>query len=1076
MNRFGNSFLSTLAVCFSAVGALAAHPSHNRAAQDKTQKPAVAQLPTAADFPQEPYVIEKYETTARFESDGTGERDISVRIHVNSDAGVQQLGELVFGFNSANEQMNVHYVRVRKPDGTVVTASPDAVKELTAQVASDAPVYTDYKEKHITVPALAPAEAIEYEIATRLVTPLAPHEFWFDHSFIDQAIVLDENLEINLPAAQNVKLESPTFRFDKTDRDGRAIYSWKHSNLKRLTDEEEQKENSKDDSAKVPDVQVSTFQSWADVALWYAGLEQGRTDPSPEIRAKTEELIKNRATMLEKAEALYDYVSRNIRYVSLSFGLGRYQPHSAAEVFTNQYGDCKDKHTLLAAMLRAAGIPSDAVLIPSSGKLEISFPSPAQFDHVITAIPDGKDLIWMDSTTEVAPFRLLTSSLRKKSALLVPANGEGRIVETPPDPPFLSKQYVEIDGTVDDLGKLTGRVHYTVRGDTEFILRSAFRKTPQTQWKELGQTILTLDGLKGEVSSIKPSDPAGTEKPFELDIEFTQPNFLDWSARKAKITVPLLSIGLPDAPEDATKSIELGSPLNVSTKLKLTLPASFVAQPPVAISVAHDFAEFRTSYAFADHVFTATRTLDFKMRELPPSRAGEYAAFTRAVAADETQPLVVENSTTGTPAIPTAAKSDELLESGIAALNSGNERAAIPLLKRVVELEPQHKQAWNDLGLAYLRAGQFDEAANAFNAQVKVNPYDEHAYNYIGITLQQQQKFDEAAAAYRKQIELNPLDTVAHGALGALLLQQHKYADAVPELDKATVLSPDSADLQVSLGQAYLNTGEKEKALAAFQKGVDIAQTPLVWNNVAYSLADHQLDLDRAQQYAESAVSSAATKLRNVNLARVTPDELNEVAAIGSYWDTLGWVYFNRGDLDRAQRFVEASWRLNQHGEVCDHLARIAEKRGNKQSAIELYSMAIAARQPVPESRARLTLILGSNGPIDGLVTKARPQLTALRSIRAGNLVAEDVNADFLIQISPEGAEGAGTRVDAVRFLGGSEKLRSFAENLKHLDYGSMFPDASPVKLVRRGTLACSSAGGDCTFELIVPDTVRAVN
>jgi len=138
--------------------------------------------------------------------------------------------------------------------------------------------------------------------------------------------------------------------------------------------------------------------------------------------------------------------------------------------------------------------------------------------------------------------------------------------------------------------------------------------------------------------------------------------------------------------------------------------------------------------------------------------------------------------------------------------------------------------------------------------------------------------------------------------------------------------------------------------------------------------------------------------------------------------------------------------------------------------------MAIAARQPVPESRARLTLILGSNGPIDGLVTKARPQLTALRSIRAGNLVAEDVNADFLIQISPEGAEGAGTRVDAVRFLGGSEKLRSFAENLKHLDYGSMFPDASPVKLVRRGTLACSSAGGDCTFELIVPDTVRAVN
>jgi Flp pilus assembly protein TadD/transglutaminase-like putative cysteine protease len=1072
MNRCGKIALWLVAaLAVSGVG------SRWVSAQDQPQKPAASpSSPSTSDFPQEPYVIERYDTTARFESDGTGERDLSVRIHVNSDAGVQQLGELIFGFNSANEQMDVRYVRVQKSDGTIVTAAADAVKELTAQVASDAPVYTDYKEKHITVPGLAPGETVEYEIATRLVTPLAPNEFWFDHTFLDQAIVLEETLEINLPAGRDVKLETAKFQFEKTEHDGRIIYRWKHSNLKHATDEEKQSDKQKDDAAKSPDVQLSTFSSWTDVARWYASLEQGRMEPSPEIRAKTEELIRNRATTLEKAEALYDYVSRNIRYVSLSFGLGRYQPHSAAEVFTNQYGDCKDKHTLLAAMLRAAGIASDAVLIPYSRKLEISFPSPSQFDHVITAIPDGKDLIWMDSTAEVAPFRLLTSPLRNKSALLVPPDGGGRIVETPADPPFLSTQMVEINGTVDDLGKLTGRVHYTVRGDTEFVLRTAFRKTPQTQWKELGQTILTLDGLRGDVSSVKPSDPASTEKPFELDVEFTQPNFLDWSAKKAKIAIPLLSIGLPDAPDNATQSIELGSPLDVSTKLVLSLPSSFVAQPPVAIGVSHDFADFRTTYAFADHVFTATRALNFKIRELPPSRSAEYAAFTRAVAADESQSLVVENSTTGAPAIPATAKSDELLESGVAALNSGNERAAIPLLQRVVELEPQHKEAWNDLGLAYLRIGRFDEAANAFNTQLKVNPYDEHANNYLGITLQQQQKFDEAAAAYRKQIELNPLDTVAHGALGALLLSQHKYAEAVPELDKATVLSPDSADLQVGLGQAYLNSGEKEKALAAFQKGVDIAQTPLVWNNVAYSLADNQLDLDRAQQYAESAVSSAATMLRNVNLSRVTLDDLNEVTAIGSYWDTLGWVYFNRGNLDQAQRYIQASWTLNQHGEVCDHLARIAEKRGNKQSAIELYSLAIAARQSVPESRARLTLVLGSNGPVDGLVAKAGPQLVALRSFRAGNLLAEDANADFLIQISPAGADGAATKVDAVRFLNGSEKLRPFAENLKHLDYGTMFPDASPVKLVRRGMLACSSAGGDCTFELIVPDMVRTVN
>jgi len=67
-----------------------------------------------------------------------------------------------------------------------------------------------------------------------------------------------------------------------------------------------------------------------------------------------------------------------------------------------------------------------------------------------------------------------------------------------------------------------------------------------------------------------------------------------------------------------------------------------------------------------------------------------------------------------------------------------------------------------------------------------------------------------------------------------------------PELDKATVLTPDNAGLHVSLGNAYINTGEKEKALAAFERGAELSQTPSVWNNIAYNLAEHQLELDKA--------------------------------------------------------------------------------------------------------------------------------------------------------------------------------------------------------------------------------------
>jgi len=1070
MTRFFTAALCALLSASLAAAQQSDSPDNAAPAATKS----AAQKSQPADYSQEPFVIEQYYTTARFENDGTSERDLAVRIRVQSDAGVQQLGELIFGYNSSNEVMDVHFVRVKKKDGSVVSASADAVKDMTASVARDAPEYTDYKEKHVTVPSLHAGDTIEYEIVTRTVTALAPGNFWFDYAFVKDAITLDERLDVNLPAGRVHKFFAAPGLQEVTDSAGdREIHRWQHANLTRSSESEQAKKKSQPPAELRPDVQFTTFTSWTQVAAWYANLEKGRSDPTPEIRAKTQELIQGRSAELEKIAALYNYVAKNIRYVSLSFGLGRYQPHSAADVFKNQYGDCKDKHTLLAAMLQAAGIPSDAVLIPFARKLDPDVPSPSQFDHLITAVPIRDELIWMDSTAEVAPFRLLSPPLRNKSALLVEPDGSGKIVQTPMDPPFLSTQRVEIEAHVNDLGKLTASLRYFLRGDNEYALRVAFRRTPETQWKELGQTIAALDGIKGEIANVKPSDPSDTEKPFELDLDFTQANYLDWSSKKSKVGVPLLAVGLPDASEDSTDPIHLGSPLDVTMDLKMTLPANFSARAPVAVSVERDYAEFKSSYHFENHVLTAQRTLNFKMRELPAARVSDYLAFTRAVESDETQLLVVENSTTGAPAIPSTVSADELLEAGIAALNAGNAREAIPLLQHAVEIDPKSKQGWNDLGLTYLRLGQFDQAAAAFQKQIAVNPYDEHAYNYLGLTLQQQQKFPEATEAFKKQIEMNPLDPIAHAALGALFLEQHKYSEAVPELDKATVLAPDNAELEVSLGQALLNTGEKDKALEAFEKGVDIAQTPVVWNNVAYALAEHNLELDQAAQYAESAIAATAANLRNIELARLSLDDLHQVAAIGVYWDTLGWINFRKGELDQAERYIRAAWLLNQHGEVGDHLAQIYEKRGEKEKAARMYAEAIAAPHVVPETRARLIVLLGGNAGIDELVTKSKPELTKIRVFPAGDLLKENARADFFVLLSP-GAKNP--KVEAARFISGSQDLRPFTEKLRALDFGPMFPDASPAKIVRRGTLACNATTGTCTFTLALPEEVRTLN
>ncbi len=1019
---------------------------------------------TPAEYSEEPFVIESYATTARFENDGTGEQDLAVRVRVQSDAGAQQLHELVFRYDSANEKMDVRLVRVHKADGTIVNGAPDAAADAVAPAVRDAPAYADYKEKHIAVPPLAPGDTLEYEIAKRIISAFAPGEFWYAHTFLGSAIVRDEHLEISIPETRKVILKSPTsLPYETVHASGRIIYRWKHANLK-MSAGDSSNEKSEQAKSKFPDVELTTFADWEAVARWYAKLEQGRSEPTPEIRAKTEELTRGQSESLGKAQALYDYVSTNIRNVELPLGQGGWQPHFAAEVLSNKYGDSADEHILMAAMLKAAGISSDAVLIPYTRKLDTSAPSPAQLDHVITALPLGSGLVWMDTTTEVAPFRLLASPLRDKSALLVPADSAGKIVMTPSDPPFVSTQQVDIDGHVSDLGKLVARAHYAMRGDTELVLRLAFHRTPEAQWNDLGQTILSLDGIHGEVTGVKPGDPKSTHGPFELDINFTQSNFLDWSSKRANTPLPLLAIGLPDPPEYAAKPIELGSPLEVAVKLKLGFPPIYTAQPPVSVSIARDYAEFKSSYHFAGGTITAERSLDFKMRTVPAARVDDYREFARAVAADQNRALVVINTATGEPTIPSSATTEDLVEAGLASLNAGNAVASIPLFSRAVQQDPQQKQAWNDLGLAYLRTGKLDEAAAAFQKQLEINPADEHANAYLGLALERQNKDTEAAAAFRKQVEINPLDAAAHAALGEILLAQHEYAQAALELDKATILAPDNAELHVSLGRAYLNSGEGPKAIAAFEKAATLSPTPPIWNDIAFDLAEGKVELDKAQGYAESAVGATAASIGKIDLQQVTVGQLREVTGLAACWDTLGWVHFQKGDLEIADRYIGAAWRLDQNGEIGDHLAQIYERRGEKNRAIEAYALALAAPHSNPETRARLTLLLGGNSQIDDLVAKAGPRLAALREIPAGKLLSEDAKADFVIALSP-GEKTA--RVDAVRFVSGSETLRPLAEKLQTIDYGEMFPNTTPIKIVRRATLECTAKGGDCVLILI---------
>ena len=935
-----------------------------------------------------------------------------------------------------------------------------------------------------------------------------PDQFWFEYTFRKDAISLDEQLIVNVPKSKKVTLKTkPEFKPDVKDAGDRRIYTWKSSYLKRETDEELKKKRRREMKEDwFPDIAMTTFSSWEQLGAWYAGLQKAQMELTPELKAKVAELTRNAKTDEEKISAIYDFVAQDYRYVSLSFGVGRFQPHKATEIFSNKYGDCKDKHTLLSTMLKEAGFRVEPVLIGSARKLDAEVPSPAQFDHVFSAVmaknADAKamPITYLDTTAEIAPYGLISFNLRDKDALLVGLNSPSRVIKTPPDPPFANTQEVAVTGTVNDLGKLNGQVDAKFRGDFELFVRQAYRATPQNKWKDLTKYLSYRWGIGGEVENVKVDDLTNTHVPVRLSFTVARNNFFDWSSKSTDLALPLPPVTLApagndvdeDGNEDAAaksdsdadddddakpvagkkpKPIDLGPTYDLTMTVKLTLPANFKARNPVPLSVKRDYAQYTSNYKVTGQTLEGTRAMKIAQHELPIERRGDYAAFVRAVRADERQKFHVESTVArnGTPELPKDIKAEELIESGNDALRGGKFPVALELYKKAAEKEPKNKVIWNLVGEAYMQMRQFPEAEAAFRKQIATNKFDSYGNYNLGRALWLQQKREEAVKALQAQLEVDPLQKDTHSMLGEIYYELNKFEDSAAEFDKAVSLDPGNGFNHANLGRAYLKLKKNKEATEEFDKAVEIQQAPMLWNNIAYELADNDANLDRAEQYAESAVSQVASSLRNLSAENVTMNDMVNVVALASYWDTLGWVKFKRGDVDGAEKYIAAAWKLSQNGEVADHLGQIALKRGKREEAVRWYAQAMSGNRPKIDTRDRLNKLIADQAKADKLIAELKPQIEKMRTYDLGKAAAKAGKADFFVVFSPS------SRVESVKYVSGDETLKPLATKIQAIDYGAVFPDTTPTKLVRRGTLNCE-ASGNCSFQLIEPEEVTSVN
>jgi tetratricopeptide (TPR) repeat protein/transglutaminase-like putative cysteine protease len=1047
-------------------------------AVSQTGAPAVPTAPPTAaanalDYSKESFVIQKYATDVAYQADGTGERLVTVQVKIQSDTAVRQFGVIAFPYESRNEHLDFVYVRVRKPDGTVIATPDTDAQDQPAEVTRQAPFYSDIRNKQLPVKSLAVGDQLEYQVREVRTVAAAPGHFWYVQNFLKDAVVLEETASLTVPKQKYVQVESPDVKPQITETGDLKIYRWKTA--------QPEKTKVPDEKAKKPviveqppSIAVTTFKSWEEVGRWYGDLQKDRVGVTPPIQAKSNELVKGAITDEEKIAAIYTYVSTQYRYIGVAFGIGRFQPHSADDVMQNQYGDCKDKHTLLASLLKAAGYDAWPVLVGSQHVLQPDVPSPGQFDHVITAVTLNKSVLWMDSTPEVAPFRMLFSGLRDKLVLGIPNNSTPVLMKTPPNPPFDSLNKYEGKATLASDGTLTAHFDVSLRGDTELLFRLGFHQTPRVQWQTLVQNVSYSSGFAGTVSNIDASIPEQLAKPFQYSYDYTRKDFADWPNRRIVSLIPLVAFPYGEDDAKPVDTILLGGPVTYTFHSTIQLPQGYTAELPPNAKQQTDFAEYSSTYSQANGSFLVDRTFTFKQREIPASRWDDYLKFEKAVTEEAAGFIQLIGSGVQVKASQEAGNPDaaKLIRQAFADIGRRNFDVAKQELDQAAKLSPNERELWGGYGYLDISQNRVDEGIKKYQKELSLHPDRFDMYRYLAGVQEHHNHPEDAVQTLRALLKAAPDDSKGHAQLSALLIRQRRFAEAIPVLAEAVAQSPNNEGLKAELGNAELQGGARDKGAALLREVLTDSTDKDVLNDAAYALAEANLELPLARTSCEKALRLFDEATAKTTLSVLTDGDLRYVTHMAATWDTMAWILYRQEEFSKAEEFAHAAWMLDPGPTIGLHLGQIYEKQGKKGEAMRTYRLAvassIAAGMPgVEDARQRLIALKGSSDATTDEESKSLEELNALRTVSVSSSKDNRGAADFFVLFSP------GPRIEDVQFLNGDESSKSVADLLKHTAFDVPFPPGSGARIVRRGTFYCSEIPKKCQFTMRPPEATK---
>jgi thiol-disulfide isomerase/thioredoxin len=426
-------------------------------------------------------------------------------------------------YNSDRETLKLKAVRILDVNGK--GREVDLALAEDEHYYSDQAIYWDVREVTLEVPPLQAGQILDV-VEEREMRPVMPGQFSWRWATAPGLIVLGD-LTISFPEKLGLQKHAVRCATPVTETRGNdGTVTW------RLVTQ----------SLQLPDPELfaawpfeewqgylfSTRATWDGIASWYNGLCRGRGELPQEAKTKIAELKQQNANPEQLLQAIFAWVTKEVYYVSVSFGLSSHQPHTAAETLKNKYGDCKDQSLLLQALCREAGIPSSLVLLGVGCDRQLDGPLPtiSSFDHCILEAAIGGKRYYLDASAGPAPLDWLPVHCSGAQALKI-GEKTGEIVTLPPYKALDSsteRKTVRLNpngsATVTDVKELTGPPAHAAKLGMRQTNLNRMRKNLEDSLKKAGQKLLEFSV----------TDPKSEGDTYQYKVTYTLPRFASHSA------------------------------------------------------------------------------------------------------------------------------------------------------------------------------------------------------------------------------------------------------------------------------------------------------------------------------------------------------------------------------------------------------------------------------------------------------------------------------------------------------------------------------------------------------------------